>query len=53
MDARTDINVKLYVHLEDRSELALVWDLIHARVSFNAIVTDMNNRAHITEIIFD
>ena len=53
MDARTDINVKLYVHLEDRSELALDWDLIHARVSFNAIVTDMNIRAHITEINFD
>jgi len=53
MDVKTDVNVKVYVHLDDKVELALDWDLIHATVSFTAIVTDMNIRAHITGAHFD
>jgi hypothetical protein len=53
MDAKTDVNVKVYVHLDDRVELTLDWDLINATVSFIAMVTDMNIRAHITGANFD
>ena len=53
MDAKTNVNVKVYVHLDDRVELALDWDLIHATVSFTAMVTDMNIRAHVTGANFD
>jgi hypothetical protein len=53
MTLKADLNVKVYVHLDDRVELAAEWDLTHAEASFTVTMDDMNIKAHITKVFFD
>lgn len=53
MTLKANLNVKVYVHLDDRVELAAEWDLTHAEASFTVTMDDMNIKAHITKVFFD
>lgn len=54
MSVRADANCKVYVHLEDRIELALDVDFFNAFANFTIVIEEgMRIRAHLCLIEFD